>query len=138
MFGAIIVMLPKSGTLQLIVVNPGEWGGDGGHNIYPETPMDTPGFPGTPYICYIWLELRSQFLKEYSCQTGFKLAKWFDRRRSQKASPCRAHIFRQIKISRKIQPLRETAGNLLFPCHKMAETRNHKHNTCYEHITHVH
>ena len=58
MLGAIIVMLPKSGTLELIVVNPGGGGGgeNGGHSIYPETPMDSPGFPGMPYICYIWLE----------------------------------------------------------------------------------
>ena len=53
MLGAIIVMLPKSGTLGLIVVNWGRGWGNGGHSIYPETPMDTPGFPGTPYI---WLE----------------------------------------------------------------------------------
>ena len=57
MLGAVIVMLTKSGTLELIVVNRGGGGGEnGGHSIYPETPMETPGFPGTPYICYIWLE----------------------------------------------------------------------------------
>ena len=50
------------------------------------------------FIINFWEES----LKEYSCQAGFKLAKWFDRRRSQKTSPCRAHIFRQIKISQNI------------------------------------
>ena len=50
------------------------------------------------FIINFWEELP----KEYSCQTGFKLVKWFDRGSSQKVSPCRYHIFRQIKILQKI------------------------------------